>query len=101
MRSLWKGKFITIDFVLGHNKDFKSEYNIYKANVFCMPLLKAGYFIYRGNRFEFLESDLLMIGFKLVSFLLTKKIGNLHVNNKVFRKQRARKLEMQKKVNYI
>jgi len=100
MRSLWKGKFITIDYELCQNIEFNNEY-LYKAKgLMFKDINELGYFIYRGNRFDYIECDSLKVGFKLTSFIFfSKKLTNIHANNKITRKQRAKKLEMQKKVS--
>lgn len=98
MRSKWKGKFITVDFEMFDNKEFYAEYDIFNSNL-IMPLNNKSFAfnVYRGNKFEMILNNYLNAGFTLAGLVLTKKIANLHENNRLQRKRRVQKLQMQKK----
>jgi len=80
------------------NKEFYAQYDIFNSNLpIPYDITLAAFNVYKGNKFEMVLSNSLKVGFTLSAFVYTKKFAKLHENNRLSRKKRVQKLQMQKK----
>lgn len=98
MRAKWKGKFLLEEIVLFDNKEYYAELDIYNSNLVILNEFSThSFYVYKGNKFDQVLCNSLYVGFTLSAFVFTKKIANLHLDNRLQRKKRLQKLQMQKK----
>jgi len=80
------------------NKEFYKEYDIFNSNLVILKSDNIRMFnIYKGNKYELILTTSLSAGFTLSAFVFTKKLAKIHENNKLARKKKFKKLQMQRK----